>query len=617
MVWASAALIPSDVAKLIPMKFFSLPHSALVGVIVASFAAPALSAQAPAEKSSPVASKTALVGATVIQPGRGQVLENAVIVIEGDRIFSVGPAATTKIPTGAKVIDAKGRWIVPGYIDSHVHFFQSGGLYTRPDAIDLTKVRPYAEEIALVKRRLPDAFARYLRSGVTSVVDIGGPFWNFEMRKAAGETALAPRVAAAGPLISSVARPQLDLGDPPIVKISTPDEGCELVRKLAAQKADYIKIWYIVDGDGAVERFRPIVRAVAEESRKQKIRLAVHATELEAARAAVEEGADLLVHSVTDKEVDERFVKLLREKGTILTPSLVVFERYARTFAQQLNLTAEELAWGDPAVISTLFDLAHLPPDMVPERIQTATANPKFVEQRLTGQRIALKNLKTLQDAGVIIAAGTDAGNIGTIHGPAIYREFALMKEAGLTSMQILSAATNGAAKAFGVDAKIGSIEPGYFADLVVLRSNPLTDIAHASDIESVMKNGVLYLAKSLSPDSPADVVQRQVNAFNAHNVEALLKTYAEDVKIYENPDRLLSTGRAALREQFGKRLGDDAKAHCEVLKRVVADGNIIDEVRLSGAETREGTVIYEVEDGLIRSVRVVRAKAPVEVKTG
>ena len=592
------------------MKFFFFLRSALVGVIVASFAAPSLRAQAPAEKSSPVASKTALVGATVIQPGKAQVIENSVIVIEGDRISSVGPAATTKIPAGAKVIDARGRWIVPGYIDSHVHFFQSGGLYTRPDAIDLTKVRPYAEEIALVKSRLPDAFARYLRSGVTSVLDIGGPFWNFEMRKAAGETALAPRVAAAGPLISSVARPQLDLGDPPIVMISTPDEGRELVRKLAAQKADYVKIWYIVDGDGAVERFRPIVRAVAEESRKLKIRLAVHATELEAARAAVEEGADLLVHSVTDKEVDERFVKLLREKGTILTPSLVVFERYARTFAQQLNLTTEELAWGDPAVISTLFDLAHLPPDLVPERIRTATANPKFVEQRLTPQRIALKNLKTLQDAGVIIAAGTDAGNIGTIHGPAIFREFALMKEAGLTPTQILAAATTGAARAFGVEAKIGSIEPGSFADLVVLRSNPIADIANASDVESVMKGGVLYAAKTILPDSPADVVQRQVNAFNAHNLEALLGTYVEDVKLYEFPDKPTSSGRTALREHFAKGLRGDSRVHCEVLKRVTAGDVVIDEVRWTGqpdGKASAGIGIYEVKDGLIRSVRVIR----------
>ena len=567
----------------------------------------------PAQSAAPpvgAPAKIAIVGATLINPGSAQIVENSIILIEGDRIVSVGSAPNAKVPAGAKVVDAKGRWIVPGYIDTHVHFFQTGGIYTRPDAIDLTKVRPYAEEIAMMKRRLPDAFARYLRSGVTSVIDIGGPFWNFEMRKTAHETALAPRAAAAGPLISSVARPQLDLGDPPIVKISTPEEGRELVRKLAAQNADYIKIWYIVDGEGAVERFRPIVRAVLEESREQKIRVAVHATELEAARASVEEGASLLVHSVTDQEVDESFVKLMRERGTILTPSLVVFERYARTFAGQPNLSAEELAWGDPAVISTLFDLAHLPDDVVPDRIRTAVANPKYVETRLVPQRVALKNLKTLQDAGVCIAAGTDAGNIGTIHGPAIFREFALMKEAGLTPMQILSAATSNAAKAFGTDSKIGSIAPGNFADLVILRSNPITDIANASDIESVMKAGVLRAATSIVPDLPADVVQRQVNAFNAHNLDALLKTYADDVKMFEFPDQLGLSGRAALKAHLSKRLGADSRVHCQVLKRIVAGAVVIDEVRWTGGpdgKATGGIGIYEVRDGLIKSVRVIQ----------
>ena len=102
-----------------------------------------------------------------------------------------------------------------------------------------------------------------------------------------------------------------------------------------------------------------------------------------------------------------------------------------------------------------------------------------------------------MEDNGVTIAAGTDAGNIGTIHGPALFREFQLMKEAGLTPMQILQSTTANAAKTFGGEtgAKIGAIEPGKFADLVILKSNPLDDIAHTSDIETVMKNGILYPA--------------------------------------------------------------------------------------------------------------------------
>ena len=161
-------------------------------------------------------------------------LNPATVLIEGDRITAVDKLA---VPSAqARIVDCKGKFILPGYIDTHVHFFQSGGLFTRPDGVDLASLRSYADEIASIKKNLPDTFARYLRCGITSVVDVGGPLWNFEVRKIASATAKAPRVAVAGPLISSVSRPQLDLGDPPIVKIDTPEQAREFVRKLAAAK---------------------------------------------------------------------------------------------------------------------------------------------------------------------------------------------------------------------------------------------------------------------------------------------------------------------------------------------------------------------------------------------
>ncbi|PWT90624.1 MAG: amidohydrolase, partial [Acidobacteria bacterium] len=266
------------------------------------------------------------------------------------------------------------------------------------------------------------------------------------------------------------------------------------------QKPDLVKIWYIVDKDHPVESFRPIVHATIEESHAHKIRVAVHATELETARAAIEEGAEILVHSVVDLPVDDAFVKLLKERHTILCPSLVVFERYGRTFSHQLNLTPEEKAWGNPEVIASL-DVTKIPQDKLPDRVKDALAKPDEVLDHVKKTYdVALKNLKTLEDAGVTIAAGTDAGNIGTIHGPALFREFQLMKEAGLTPLQILQCATANAAKLFGGDtgAKIGQIENGYFADFVILKSNPADDIAHASDIDTVIKNGVVYPADSI-----------------------------------------------------------------------------------------------------------------------
>jgi imidazolonepropionase-like amidohydrolase len=465
--------------------------------LLATANAVGLSGQVSHELATP-AEHIALVGGTVINPADGKITRNATVFIDNGRISSIATNMVMKY--SGRSINCIGKFILPGYVDTHVHFFQSADLFTRPDGADFNSVRPYQNEVAWIKSHLDDVFARYIRCGITSVVDVGGPMWNFEVRKTANATAKAPRVAIAGPLISSVSRAKLDLGDPPIVKIDTPEQAREFVRKLAEQKPDLVKIWYIVDKDHPVDSFRPIVRATIEESHAHKIRVAVHATELETARAAVEEGADVLVHSVIDKPVDDAFVKLLKEHHVILCPTLVVFERYGRTFSHQLNLTPEEQKWGNPEVIASL-DVTKIPQDKLPDRVKTALADPKAALDRIKKTyEIALPNLKKLEDAGVTIAAGTDAGNIGTIHGPALFREFQLMKEAGLTPMQILQCTTANAAKLFGGDtgAHIGQMAPGYFADLVILNSNPVEDIAHASDIDTVIKNGVVYSADSI-----------------------------------------------------------------------------------------------------------------------
>src|SRR3954452_6460267 len=395
------------------------------------------------------AEKVSLVGATVINPADGKVLPNATVVINGDKIERVAMGKQDAASLGRQV-SCVGKFILPGYIDTHVHFFQSADLFTRPDGADFNSVRPYKDEVAWIMSHLDDDLARYIRSGITSVVDVGGPMWNFEVGKKAGATAKAPRVALAGPLISSVSREKLDLGDPPIVKIDTPDQAREFVRNLAEKKPDLVKIWYIVDKDHPIDAFRPIVHATIEESHAHKLRVAVHATELETARAAVEEGADVLVHSVTDKPIDDAFVKLLKERQTILCPTLVVFERYGRTFSHQLNLTPEEKTWGNPEVIASL-DVTKIPQDKLPDRIKTSLEKPEESLDRIKKTyKVALPNLKKLEDAGVTIAAGTDAGNIGTIHGPALFHQFQSMKQAGPMPMQILQCATANAAKLFG-----------------------------------------------------------------------------------------------------------------------------------------------------------------------
>src|SRR5205814_5673785 len=112
----------------------------LFGLLSAAFCVPASAAE----------QIVAIVGATVIHPerdGAAAVAPDTTIIISGARIQAVGPARVVKVPAGAQVVDAKGKWVVPGLIDGHVHFFQSGNLFTRPDAADFNKVIPYADEV--------------------------------------------------------------------------------------------------------------------------------------------------------------------------------------------------------------------------------------------------------------------------------------------------------------------------------------------------------------------------------------------------------------------------------------------------------------------------------------
>src|SRR5258705_12453769 len=128
-------------------------------------------------------SLTAIVGATVVHPERDEarsVDADQTGIIAGDRIVGVGPAKSTRIPRGATRIEGKGKWIVPGLVDAHVHFFQSGDLYTPPDGPDFGAYMPYAKEDARNRARLPATFKVWLANGGTSVVDIGRPLLDFQ-----------------------------------------------------------------------------------------------------------------------------------------------------------------------------------------------------------------------------------------------------------------------------------------------------------------------------------------------------------------------------------------------------------------------------------------------------
>jgi imidazolonepropionase-like amidohydrolase len=436
-------------------------------------------------------SVTVILGPTIVDGTGRPGIKNGALVIENGRIRDVGPRGNVRIPANARLIDAKDKFVIPGLIDAHVHFFQSADIYTRPDVIDLRKIRPYQTELDWIKERLPVTFARYLAAGITGVVDVGGPMWNFEVREMAEKTKNAPRVAVAGPLVSTYVPDALQQTlDPPIIKATSPDHARELVRRQLDRKPDLIKIWFIHRVGENLQEQTEIVRATVDEAHKNGIRVAVHATELLTAKIALQAGAEILVHSVTDRLVDNEFMSLIKSRDALYMTTLIVEEGYREVLNQEVRLTDIEQRLGDPQVIASWSELAKIPPDSIPGGIRRRPARE--------ATPISFQNLALLDAAGARIVGATDAGNIGTLHGPALHRELELMVEAGLRPMEALVSATKNAAAVMGREKELGTLEKGKIADLVILDGDPQFDIKNTRKISRVMKAGEWI---EISPD--------------------------------------------------------------------------------------------------------------------
>jgi imidazolonepropionase-like amidohydrolase len=436
---------------------------------------------------SPVASaRVALVGGTVIDGLRREPLTDAVVLVEGDRITAVGPRAETPIPPDTEVLDVAGRYVVPGLIDAHVHLFQSGGLYTRPDVIDLRDRRSYEDETAMVRAKIPDTLRRYLASGVTSVLDAGGPRWILDARQRAREVETSPTVTAAGPLLATRVPPELEQDDPSIVRMRSVEHARELVGKNLVAQADLIKIWFVPVPGEPLEPHAERMRAAIDEAHRRGVRVAVHATQVALARLAVAAGADILAHSIEDARVDPELVREIVDRRVVYVTAFAVKAGYREALSGKLALSRFARRFGDPEAIATLEDIAWIP-------AKRRGPLPTGITPAMTW------NLRRLQAAGATVAAGSDAGNIGTLHGPGLHRELALLVASGLSPLEALRAATVGGAAALG-RSDMRRVAPGQNADLLVVDADPLADIANLERIHRVMKSGRVYDPSELVP---------------------------------------------------------------------------------------------------------------------
>jgi imidazolonepropionase-like amidohydrolase len=303
----------------------------------------------------------------------------------------------------------------------------------------------------------------------------------------------APHVAAAGPLLSTRDHWLNVPGERQFLHIATDSAVDAGARYLTLNRTDAVKVWFLARGgtpDTATWRGR-ILRA-GEHARRAGVPLIVHATNLWAAQQAVEAGAKLLVHGVSDREVDDAFLRAARAAGTVYTPTLIVGNGYQQLRARRFAAEGNDLRCVDPATRAKAFLTDSLPgrPD---EALLTRAR-----EQAATGFALDAANVMKVHRAGIPVAMGTDAGNPLTLHGPSVFLEMEALQRAGLTPMEVITASTRNGAVAMGRLADFGTIETGKIADLVVLAANPAADIANARRIELVVRAGFVHRRQDL-----------------------------------------------------------------------------------------------------------------------
>lgn len=560
-------------------------------------------------------SQTYITNVTIADVEKQKLVPNQTVIITNDIISNIQSSNRIKIPANAKIIDGTGKYLFPGLTDAHVHFFQNGGLYTRPDAIDLQKDMPYQKDNDYAHKNMADVLKRYLQNGITNVIDVGSSFSFLEQRVLFEKKDDAPSIYMTGPLATTY-EPSVyeNLKDnEPFILVKTVEDGKNMVQKELPYNPDFIKIWYIAGADGlsveaSARKNLPIIKATIDEAHKNNLKVAVHATQRITAQLAIENGCDFLVHSVDDEILKADFVQLMKTNKVILCPTLIVHAGYVNTFGQNVNPSNFELSKSDPYQLGTLLDLKHLPDTLLINKYKKRANSKESIASTKKADSICMANLKILSDAGVLIATGTDAGNIGTMHASSYLAELEAMKKSGMSHWQIIQASTINGAKVLNKESEFGTVSVGKKANLILLDKNPIENLENITKINLIINKGKVFKPEDLIKDTPADLAQRQLNAYNFRNIDAFLEPYADDVEVYNYPDKLQFKGKETMRKGYSEMFEKTPNLHCELVSRIVQGNIVIDKERVQfGDKILEAVAMYHIENGKIKKVYFIR----------
>jgi imidazolonepropionase-like amidohydrolase len=417
-----------------------------------------------------------ITGATLIDGTGAQPVPDSWLLIQNGKFTDVSTVLRRRgmmtLARNVKVVDGSGKWIVPGFVDAHVHV-GSRGDEKRMIRWGVTAARWMAEDVAKSGKRAL-ASKKSLRSPdlfpASPIFTAPGGWWSSE-------------------------GPDRNLNRFP----STPEEARDSVRAAKRLGSAEIKI---MDDDMAwcrdplprLPQIRPdVLTALIAEAGRLGLRIAVHAPQLKDAREAVRAGATMLAHGVLDEPIDGETAGALKSRGAFFVPTLDIYDFLAdpRAFLTR--------ALADPRIRESLSKrtLALYRSDAYFETYRKRYPNSKFVTEHL---KTAYDNVARVRAAGAEIALGSD---MWAFPGAGLHLELEDFVAAGFEPLEAIRAATLVSAKSLGIDGERGSIEAGKRADFVLLENDPLRDVRNTRSIEGVYKGGRLAWSRYKAQAAP------------------------------------------------------------------------------------------------------------------
>jgi imidazolonepropionase-like amidohydrolase len=416
-------------------------------------------------------------GATLIDGAGRPPLAGATVVVEGERITQVGPSGAIRIPRGARVIDARTKFLLPGLIDTHVHLEMIGNADIGDLPVEWT-APPRLQDLVEINAKLN------LLAGFTTVRDLGSTDVVLGLRnRINARQVIGPRIIASGRQLvkaSKEARP-----NEMFLEYDGVDDARAKVRGLGEAGVDVMKI--------RLTRLRPLpsldeVRAIVQEAHRLGRQTTVH-TDVPAddlVRLAIDAGADGIEHNAPLRSRDEGVLTQMAAKKMSLMAGAGHF------WLQRID--------GDGLIDALGADQERMLPEdlLLALRSGLGILHEQTAQMKRSGwkpeqRRSAfIQEIQRARKAGVLMVFGTDCGAYGMIHGEqvkALYGETRM----GASNMEALLMATRDAAVAVGRAGELGTIAPGKYADMLLVDANPLEDLRNLHRMYRVIRSGVVF----------------------------------------------------------------------------------------------------------------------------